>query len=223
LTFDAHVTRGKGPTKGIVWTNPQLSSAASAAKDEALNLVLVSIDTLRADHLGCYGYDKQTSPNIDRMAQAGILFRQATAASSWTLPSHASLFSGLVPSRHGARLGFATPIPPEVRMLAEPLWETYKRLKDTKLSGPVRDALQAALVQLNFVAGRNQLLDRESELRTANAALEALTPLGHLGGIQAIAAKECAAPGIAAWIGIILLQDELALSGAQAQACRWCG
>src|SRR3954462_79492 len=53
--------------------------------------------------------------------------------------------------------------------------------------------------------------------------LEALTPLGHLRGIETMAAKERAAAGITARIGIILLQDELAFSGSQAQACRRCG
>ena len=54
-------------------------------------------------------------------------------------------------------------------------------------------------------------------------ALEALTPLGHLRSIESIAAKERAAAGITARIGIILLKDELAFSGSQAQACRRCG
>ena len=65
------------------------------------NAILISIDTLRADHLGCYGYARPTSPHLDRFAAAGALFEHAVAESSWTMPSHASLLTGLLPSRHG--------------------------------------------------------------------------------------------------------------------------
>jgi len=68
------------------------------------NLILISIDTLRADHLGCYGYDRPTSPAIDAMAEAGVVFDDASATSPWTLPSHGSLLTGLYPRRHGAFL-----------------------------------------------------------------------------------------------------------------------
>ena len=67
-----------------------------------LNVILISLDAVRPDHLGCYGYARQTSPNIDALAEKGVLFEQAIAASYWTLPSHASIFSGLLPPRHGA-------------------------------------------------------------------------------------------------------------------------
>ncbi len=66
-----------------------------------LNLILVSIDTLRADHLSCYGYKRDTSPNIDRLAKDGVLFKNAIAQSSWTLPSHMSILTGLYSSSHG--------------------------------------------------------------------------------------------------------------------------
>src|SRR5512138_2544936 len=65
------------------------------------NAILVSIDTLRADHLGCYGYARATSPRIDRFAAGGAVFERAIAESPWTMPSHASLLTGLEPSRHG--------------------------------------------------------------------------------------------------------------------------
>jgi arylsulfatase A-like enzyme len=66
------------------------------------NLLLISVDTLRADRLGCYGYPRPTSPFLDRQARAGVLFADATATSSWTYPSHASMFTGLYPGRSGA-------------------------------------------------------------------------------------------------------------------------
>ena len=68
-----------------------------------LNVILISLDCVRADHLGCYGYQRKTSPNIDALAEKGVLFEQAIAASFWTLPSHASMLTGLYPVNHGAR------------------------------------------------------------------------------------------------------------------------
>jgi len=65
--------------------------------------VLISIDTLRADHLGAYGYPRPTSPVIDGLAREGVLFEDVSAPSPWTLPSHASLLTGLYPSRHGLK------------------------------------------------------------------------------------------------------------------------
>jgi arylsulfatase A-like enzyme len=58
------------------------------------------MDTARVDHLSCYGYGRQTTPNIDRIASQGVLFEQAISAGSWTLPSHATLFTGLYPRDH---------------------------------------------------------------------------------------------------------------------------
>ncbi len=66
-------------------------------------IVLVTIDTLRADHLGCYGYPRPTSPFLDGLAREGILFTHAFAPISTTSPSHASLFTSLYPLQHGVR------------------------------------------------------------------------------------------------------------------------
>lgn len=66
------------------------------------NLLLVSIDTLRADHLGCYGYPRPTSPFIDSLAGEGALFRHSLSQASWTRASAASLLTSLYPSTHGA-------------------------------------------------------------------------------------------------------------------------
>jgi arylsulfatase A-like enzyme len=65
-------------------------------------LLLVVVDTLRADHLGSYGYPRQTSPRIDAFAADSIRFEQALAPSPWTLPSLATLMTGLYPEVHGA-------------------------------------------------------------------------------------------------------------------------
>ena len=65
-------------------------------------MILILIDTLRADYLGCYGGDADLTPTLDRIASEGVLFERATAPSPWTLPSVASLFSGYYPSVHKA-------------------------------------------------------------------------------------------------------------------------
>ncbi|MFT5049429.1 MAG: arylsulfatase A-like enzyme [Chlamydiales bacterium] len=65
------------------------------------NILLVSIDTLRADHLPIYGYERPTAPRLSRLAETGVVFENATAASSWTLPSHLSMLTGLSVSAHG--------------------------------------------------------------------------------------------------------------------------
>ncbi|MFC1980593.1 sulfatase, partial [Chloroflexota bacterium] len=66
------------------------------------NILWIVMDTVRADHLSCYDYHRNTTPNIDRVASEGILFENAISAAPWTLPSHASMFTGLFPSKHGA-------------------------------------------------------------------------------------------------------------------------
>lgn len=83
------------------------------------NVILISIDTLRSDRLGCYGYDRPTSPSIDRFAARGVRFARAIAESSWTLPSHMSLMTGLHPTSHGVttrddNLGLGIPLLAEV-------------------------------------------------------------------------------------------------------------
>ena len=93
-----------------------LGSCAPAAP--RANLILISIDTLRADRLGCYGYPRPTSPFLDAEARKGVLFRDASAVSSWTFPSHAAMFTGLYPGRSGAT-ELKRPIRPEVPALAE--------------------------------------------------------------------------------------------------------
>ena len=64
------------------------------------NIVLISLDTVRPDHLGCYGYPRQTTPNLDRLAAGSVRFTNVWVQAPWTLPSHMSLFTSLPPSRH---------------------------------------------------------------------------------------------------------------------------
>lgn len=69
--------------------------------NQRFNLILVSIDTLRPDHLGCYGYGRATSPTIDRLASEGVRFAHAFSSTTWTLPAHLALLTGLPDLVHG--------------------------------------------------------------------------------------------------------------------------
>ena len=66
------------------------------------NVLLVLVDTIRADHLGCMGYSRNTTPTIDSLAREGVIFTSCQSHSSWTLPAMASILSGLNPREHGA-------------------------------------------------------------------------------------------------------------------------
>jgi len=91
------------------------------------DIVLISIDSLRPDHLGCYGYPKPTSPTIDRVASEGVRCETAVSTTSWTLPAHVAMLTGLFDSAHGVvdnglRLSPSRATLPEV--LAESGWKT---------------------------------------------------------------------------------------------------
>jgi arylsulfatase A-like enzyme len=82
------------------------------------NILIYMVDTLRADRLGAYGYDRPTSPNIDRFARDATLFTEMTAQTSWTRPAVASVFTGLNPQVHGTNER-TDAIPDSVDLLAE--------------------------------------------------------------------------------------------------------
>ena len=101
-------------------TTPTAEPAAAAEAGGPPSLVLVTIDTLRADHVSSYGYPRPTTPNLDALAAAGARFETAYAVSATTLPSHATLFTGRDPGGHGV-LKNGWPLPPDVPTLAEAL------------------------------------------------------------------------------------------------------
>jgi arylsulfatase A-like enzyme/Flp pilus assembly protein TadD len=100
----------------------------SGPAQRRLNLVLVTIDTLRADRLGCYGYTGIETPNLDKFARSGILFENAVSQSPLTPPSHASMFTGTYPPVHKVRDTGGFVLHPENTTLAEILqqqgWDT---------------------------------------------------------------------------------------------------
>ena len=69
------------------------------------NVLILMIDALRADHLGCYGYERDTSPHLDALAAQSVLFTRAYAQSPWTKPSIPTLFTSLYPIQHGVYEG----------------------------------------------------------------------------------------------------------------------
>ena len=100
-----------------LWADPRIEIAR---RPEDPLVILIAVDTLRADRLSSYGYERATTPALDRLAQEGVRFDQARSNCNWTCPSFASIFTGLVPSRHGVlSYGPATPIPDELVTLAE--------------------------------------------------------------------------------------------------------
>jgi len=80
-----------------------LGAGCSRGPAEAPNVVLVSMDTVRADHLSCYGYERATTPALDALAQRADRYAVCRATAPWTLPSHASMLTGLYPFQHGAQ------------------------------------------------------------------------------------------------------------------------
>lgn len=115
----------------LLFTGCSKPEASAPAKKP--NILFILIDTLRADHLGYAGYSRDTSPNIDALSKKSVRFMNAYAASSWTAPCVASIFTGLPPSVHGM-------MPPNSRTKAADKFSF-------KLSGEIvtiADALQAA-------------------------------------------------------------------------------
>jgi len=87
------------------------------------NVLLITLDTTRADRFGCYGNTELRTPNVDRLAHEGVLFARAVAPAPATLPSHASILTGLYPYHHGARANSSFRLQEDKRTLAEILLE----------------------------------------------------------------------------------------------------
>jgi len=92
-----------------------------------VNLILITVDTLRADHLGCYGYPFGKTPNLDRLAREGVLFSDMFASVPLTLPSHTTFLTGLFPSRHGVHDNGAYRLAEDKTTIAEYLVEAGYR------------------------------------------------------------------------------------------------
>ncbi len=98
-----------------------------SSSGERYNVIVITVDTLRADHLGIYGYDKLKTPAMDRTGKTGWLYRNAYAPTPLTLPSHSTIFTGEYPFTHGVRNNATFVLPDSTTTLAEILKkEGYK-------------------------------------------------------------------------------------------------
>ena len=85
------------------------------------NVLLITVDTTRADHLGCYGYPDVKTPHLDALAGRGVLFEQAATSAPLTLPAHCTIMTGMYPTYHGVRVNGNTALSDEQTTLAEVL------------------------------------------------------------------------------------------------------
>jgi arylsulfatase len=116
---------GSAVNDWAAWSHPQLVGEQSVpvGKENYPNVILISIDTLRADHLSAYGYERPTSPHLDQLAQEGVLFEQAYCQIVLTVPSHASMLTSLYAHTHGLYYNGNQQLSPDVQTLAEVLQE----------------------------------------------------------------------------------------------------
>ncbi len=118
LVFEASYEPDFGEVDGLAfWSNPELVPPEPA--DERPDIVLVSIDTLRADRLSLYGYGRPTSPRLDAWAREAVVFEKVVTSAPWTLPAHLSLFTGLDALGHG--VNHRVRVPDGLPLLAERL------------------------------------------------------------------------------------------------------
>jgi arylsulfatase A-like enzyme len=109
-----------GAVAALVWAPVREWAAGRTIADAPggpPNVILITLDTVRADHVSAYGYSRPTTPNLDGLAATGVLFAQAFSNSSWTLPAHGSLLTGRYPHEHGA--DWRQPMEPGTATLAE--------------------------------------------------------------------------------------------------------
>ncbi len=123
------------------------------------NVILISLDTLSANHLPCYGYERNTAPNLCRFGEENVMFTNMYANAGFTLPSHVSLFTGLLPSQHAVnfaikdRLSSKTPFLPEI--LQKNGYKTYFSMPLHNIHLPVATVYNRGIDKL--VDGDNPL------------------------------------------------------------------
>lgn len=93
-----------GVVHGGAWWSEHSAIRNLPAAQNAPNVLIVMVDTVRADHLSTFGYGRETDPNLRKLAARGVAFDSAYATSSWTLPSHVSILTGRFPFQHGATI-----------------------------------------------------------------------------------------------------------------------
>ena len=127
---------GPGRAPAVIW-RAAWSAGCQASEPIPDSVVLITLDTTRADRLSAYGFQEISTPAIDRLAAEGIVFEDAVAPVPLTLPSHASMLTGRWPAKHGIRDNADAALAPAELTLAEVLRESRRahgRLR--RLGGP---------------------------------------------------------------------------------------
>jgi arylsulfatase A-like enzyme len=170
--------RGKGRTRTVTAALTGLSLCLAAAwlslrcvpprEARSLNLLFISIDTLRADHLGYHGYPRRTSPNIDRFAASNVVFHNFFATSPKTGPSMATFFTGKYVQNHGVTEN-PLPVPDEQRLLAELLPDEFSKaaIVANPTLAPVR-GYAAGFDEFALVEGSSAVTNRALQWLAAN-------------------------------------------------------
>jgi arylsulfatase A-like enzyme len=119
LGFRTNDDRRERPSRGAAGWALLLLLAVSCARPAPPSVLLITLDTTRADRLGCYGRSGADTPRLDALARRGVLFEQAYATTPLTLPSHASILTGTYPLYHGVRDNGSYRLDPRLTSLAE--------------------------------------------------------------------------------------------------------
>jgi arylsulfatase A-like enzyme len=141
------------------------------------NVLLIVLDTVRADHLSLYGYERRTTPNLERLARLGIRFGHARAAAPWTLASHANLFTGRWP--HELAIEWMSPLRGDVPTLAE-----YLGSLGYATAGFAGNTLYCAYdsgLNRGFTHYQDYVLDGLNAARTVSLVNESLKALSQFG------------------------------------------
>jgi arylsulfatase A-like enzyme len=141
------------------------------------NVLLIVLDTVRADHLGLYGYPRPTSPNLERLARRGIRFDQARAAAPWTLASHANMFTGRWP--HELSVEWASPLREDAPTLAEHLGSLG--YATAGFAGNTVYCSYDSGLDRGFTRFQDYVLDTLNAARTVKLVAESLKIIGRLG------------------------------------------
>lgn len=116
------------------------------------NIILVSLDTLSANHLPCYGYNRNTAPNLCKFGKENILFKNAYSNAHFTLPSHVSIFTGLLPSKHAVNVPGFDKLDPNIPFLPQILkkngYKTYFNMSSVDTHLPVGKVYNRGIDQI---------------------------------------------------------------------------
>jgi arylsulfatase A-like enzyme/Flp pilus assembly protein TadD len=155
-----------------------LASLLLVAAASAPNVVLVTIDTLRADHVGAYGHADGETPTIDRLAREGVLALDAVVQVPQTRPSHASIFTGRYPYEHGIRDNYSKPLAPGTPTIASVLrgqgWDTAAFIGAYPVSRPSGLDQGFAVYDDPFAAGDDTTRQARTERRAKEVVDRAL-------------------------------------------------